>query len=342
MTSDHSLIARMNGGIVFHSDGKWLHPLLDLEDEIHRRGWDGALLELEDKIVGRAAAFLMVRLGVRRVFAHVLSRIAEDVFVSYGVDYRYGELVPRIACKTEEILANIDDPEEAAILVQRRAGRETNIPLVVESLHAGRDGRPVLKNLTFAAARGDKVVIRGPNGAGKSTLLRVILGLVKKDSGMVLINGKEQPVPDPAHLGFLGQGVTVSDFKITVEEAVETGTHRFSCPPGERSERIGRALAVTGMEGFRKRMMGTLSGGEARRCELARCFAQEPEILLLDEPVSNLDPESKGEVLAVLERYGHNRDATVIMVTHEESHFRLAGWRYHLLDHGRLYPEGRR
>ena len=339
---EYSLVARMNGDIVFHNNGKWLHPLLDLEDEIHRRGWDGSLLELEDKIVGRAAAFLMVRLGVRRVFAHILSRIAEDVFVSYGVDYRFGELVPRIACKTEEILANIDDPEEAAILVRRRAGRETDIPLVVESLHASRDGRPVLKNLTFAAARGDKTVIRGPNGAGKSTLLRVILGLVRKDAGTVLVNGRETSRPEPAYLGFLGQGVTVSDFNITVEEAVETGTHRFSCSRKERSERIELALAETGMEGFRTRMMGTLSGGEARRCELARCFAQEPEILLLDEPVSNLDPESKGEVLSVLERYGHNRDATVIMVTHEEAHFRLEGWRYHLLDHGRLYPEGRR
>jgi len=334
---EYSLTVRRRGEVLFQSGGKWLHPLLDLEEAMHRNGWDPKELDLEDKIVGKAAAFLIVRMGIPRVYAHLLSELAVEVFRRYGVTFQWDERIPRIACQTEQILATIDDPEEAALVILRRAGRDREIPLIVESLTVSRGNRPVLQNLTFAATRGDRVVIWGHNGAGKSTLLRAILGLLPIEKGGIWIQGKG--TRDPAGIGYLAQGSEGGDLQITVEEAVEVGTIRFHCSSKEREGRIQKALSLTGMEAFRKRTLRSLSGGERRRTELARLFAQEPAILLLDEPTTNLDPEAKREVLAVLQRYSEERKATIVMVSHEDVHFNLPGWRYRLLSNGRLYPE---
>ena len=328
---------RRRGEILFRSGGKWLHPLLDLEEAMHRNGWDPKELDLEDKIVGKAAAFLIVRMGIPRLYAHLLSELAVEVFRRYGVAFQWDERIPRIACQTEQILATIDDPEEAALVILRRAGRDREIPLIVESLYVFRGNRPVLQNLTFAATRGDRVVIWGPNGVGKSTLLRAILGLLPIEKGGIWIQGKG--TRDPAGIGYLAQGSEGGDLNIAVEEAVEVGTIRFHCSSKERESRIRKALSLTGMEAFRKRTLRSLSGGERRRTELARVFAQEPSILLLDEPTTNLDSEAKREVLSVLQRYAEERKATIVMVSHENVHFNLPGWRYRLLSNGRLYPQ---
>ncbi|MFQ3621612.1 MAG: DUF1893 domain-containing protein [Spirochaetales bacterium] len=334
----YTLRVRRKQEVLFRSEGKWLHPLLDLEEALPKEGWEPAELELEDKIVGKAAAFLIVRMGIRQVYAHLLSELAAGVFEMYGVSYGWGERVPRISCKTEEFLATIEDPEEAALLIRRRAGRCKDIPLIVESLYVSRGSQPVLQNLTFAAARGDRVVIRGPNGAGKSTFLRAILGLVPKEKGTILIRGKESSPSNPAWIGYLAQAGGEVDLNITVEEAVEIGTVRFTDSPQRRRNRILQALSLTGMESNRTRLLRTLSGGERRRTELARLFAQEPDILLLDEPTTNLDPEAKQQVLDLLQRYAVDKKVTIVMVTHEEAHFHLPGFRYRVLRNGRLYP----
>lgn len=335
---EYTLTVRRKGETLFQSGGKWLHPLLDLEEAIHRNGWNPEELDLEDKIVGKAAAFLIVRMGIPRVYAHLLSDLAVEVFQRHGVRFRWDERKPRIACQTEQILATIDDPEEAALVIRRRAGRDRDIPLIVESLYVTRENRPVLQNLTFAASRGDRVLIQGPNGSGKSTLLRAILGLLPIEKGTILIQGKEKR--EPSVIGYLAQGSRDVDLHITVEEAVEVGTIRFHASTKERAERIRKALSLTGMDALRKRTLRSLSGGERRRTELARLFAQEPAILLLDEPMANLDPNSKLEVLKILQKYTEEQQATIVMVSHEETHFHLPGWRYRLLSQGRLFPEG--
>lgn len=334
---EYTLTVRRKGEILFQSGGKWLHPLLDLEEAIHRNAWNPEELDLEDKIVGKAAAFLIVRMGIPRVYAHLLSELAVEVFQQYGVSFRWDERLPRIACQTEQILETIDDPEEAALVIRRRSGRDREIPLIVESLYVFRENRPVLQNLTFAANRGDRVVICGPNGAGKSTLLRAILGLLPVERGTILVHGKA--AIDPASIGYLAQGSGEKDLNITVEEAVEVGTIRYRFPHKEREERIVKALALTGMEALRKRVLRSLSGGERRKAELARLFAQDPEILLLDEPMTNLDPDARREVLRILHQYAEDRKATIVMVSHEEAHFSLPGWRYRRLSNGRLYPQ---
>ena len=119
--SRRSLEVLLDGSVVFASEGKWLHPLLDLERFLLGSSLNPAALSLRDKIVGRAAALLIVRLRIPEVHAGLLSRLGEQVLLASGVRYTCGERTGRIACLTEEILEGVDDPEEAHRIVVARA-----------------------------------------------------------------------------------------------------------------------------------------------------------------------------------------------------------------------------
>jgi len=112
-----------NGTLIFTSYGIWLHPLFELEDYLADHPIELAQLLLQDKIIGKAAALLILRLGFRTVKAGILSRLGEAVLHRYGIAYSYEQLVDRIHCQTEELLATVEDPEEAYRLVKVRAGR---------------------------------------------------------------------------------------------------------------------------------------------------------------------------------------------------------------------------
>ena len=111
------------GTHIFTSYGKWLHPLFELEDYLADHPISPAQLLLQDKIIGKAAALLIHRLGFRTVQAGVLSKLGEAVLQRHGIVYTYELLVDRIHCQTEELLATVGDPEEAYRLVKVRAGR---------------------------------------------------------------------------------------------------------------------------------------------------------------------------------------------------------------------------
>src|SRR4030095_3903023 len=102
-----------NGTPIFTSDGKWLHPLLELGDYLAEHSFQPEKLILQDKIIGKAAALLIHRLGFRTVKAGVLSRLGEAVLLRHGIVYTSEQLVDRIHCQTEELLATVEDPEEA-------------------------------------------------------------------------------------------------------------------------------------------------------------------------------------------------------------------------------------
>ena len=112
-----------NGTPIFTSDGNWLHPLFELEDYLAAHPIQPENLILQDKIIGKAAAFLIHRLGFRTVKAGLLSRLGEAVLQRHGMAYTYEQLVERIHCQTEELLATVEDPEAAYQLMKVRAGR---------------------------------------------------------------------------------------------------------------------------------------------------------------------------------------------------------------------------
>jgi zinc transport system ATP-binding protein len=112
-----------NGTLIFTSHGKWLYPLLDLEAYLADHAFEPDHLILQDKIIGKAAALLIFRLGFQTVKAGVLSRLGEAVLQRHGIVYTYEQLVDRIHCQTEELLATVEDPEAAYQLVKARARR---------------------------------------------------------------------------------------------------------------------------------------------------------------------------------------------------------------------------
>lgn len=117
---DSSLELRVGGGTVFSSAGRWLHPLFELGDFLATAGIDASAAELRDKVVGRGSAFLIVRLGIRRVHAVLLSRLGKDVLDRAGVALTWDTLVDRIACATESLLEGITDPDEAWRILRAR------------------------------------------------------------------------------------------------------------------------------------------------------------------------------------------------------------------------------
>jgi hypothetical protein len=118
-----TLTVLYKGSSIFTSHGTWLHPLFELEAYLAVHPIQPENLILQDKIIGKAAALLIHRLGVRTVKAGLLSRLGEAVLQHHGIAYTYEQLVERIHCQTEELLATVEDPEEAYQLVKVRAGR---------------------------------------------------------------------------------------------------------------------------------------------------------------------------------------------------------------------------
>jgi hypothetical protein len=113
---------------LFASEGRWLYPLLELEQYLSTSRWpepgQRGELEVHDKIVGKAAALLLVRLGIRKVHAGLLSLLGEAVLRRHGVELSHRERVARISCRTETLLAEVEDPEEAYRLIRERIARE--------------------------------------------------------------------------------------------------------------------------------------------------------------------------------------------------------------------------
>ncbi|WP_321992725.1 DUF1893 domain-containing protein [Marispirochaeta aestuarii] len=109
---------------IFINNGKWLHPLFALEDFLSENEYTAADLYLKDSIIGKAAALLICRLGIRRIHGRLMSEPAVEYLRSRNAEFSWETLVPRIQCRTEELLAAVDDTEEAYTELSRRAGRK--------------------------------------------------------------------------------------------------------------------------------------------------------------------------------------------------------------------------
>ena len=118
-----SLIIFVDGEVVFQSEGKWLHPLFDLEEHLIKHPVDIERATFQDKVVGKAAALLMIRLGASNVHGVLMSQLAIHTFEGFCVRYSFDQTVDQIQCQTESILDNINDPDEAYQILCKRAQR---------------------------------------------------------------------------------------------------------------------------------------------------------------------------------------------------------------------------
>jgi len=122
----HSLEVYNFDELIFSSDGKWLHPLLDLKVFLDNHKYDPHNIHVEDKIIGRAAASILVYLNITSCYGEVISNLGLEILEQHDINYSYGKLVSRIECKTEEILKGVSDPEEAYRIIVDRAKLAAN------------------------------------------------------------------------------------------------------------------------------------------------------------------------------------------------------------------------
>ncbi len=193
-------------------------------------------------------------------------------------------------------------------------------------------GEPALRSVDLAVPRGSMTVICGANGAGKSTLARLLDRSIPSFypgelSGEVWLLGercREQTMASFAgRIGFVAQDFEAQLFSTSVVAELAFGLEQLGVPPAEMNRRISTALAAVGLEGFEERDPASLSGGEKQRLAIAALLALEPELLVLDEPTTDLDPQGKEEVLEVLWSL-RARGQTLVVVEHEPRALEMA------------------
>ena len=172
----------------------------------------------------------------------------------------------------------------------------------------------VLDDITFDVKEGELVCVLGPSGCGKTTLLRIIAGLVDKTSGSILVDGEEVTGPGP------NRGMVFQDFALfpwrTVQRNVEFGLEIKKIPPEERAKIATEYIHLVGLDGFEKSHPSELSGGMKQRVGIARALANNPHILLMDEPFGALDSQTRNQMQTELLRIQDETKKTIIFITH--------------------------
>ena len=222
--------------------------------------------------------------------------------------------------------------------------------LEVEGLHVYRDRRPVVHEVTFQAARGERVALMGPSGAGKTTVLRAIAGLEPRIGGAISVCRPDAHVTDGPNERILGASIPRIGMVFQFHHLFEhlTALQNVSLAPvhvtgmsRHDAEMQGKALLEQLGVGHRMHARPhELSGGEAQRVAIARALAMKPLLLLMDEPTASLDPARRDELAATIRTL--SADGTTILISTHDTMFATACVdRVLLLDDGRIVREGR-
>jgi iron complex transport system ATP-binding protein len=193
------------------------------------------------------------------------------------------------------------------------------VSLVLENIAAGFHDRPVLSGVNLTASSGEILVLAGPNGGGKTTLLKTAAGFLKPLSGRVLLDGMDLASlakrEKAARLSFLFQGQTAL-WPFTVEEFVLQGRspHQGFFAPDKHADKAAaaKAIAGAGLSGYEDRPVTELSGGEFQRVLIARAMTQEAPVIIMDEPINNLDPKYQFVVMDLIRSLAENGLAIIL------------------------------
>jgi iron complex transport system ATP-binding protein len=224
----------------------------------------------------------------------------------------------------------------------------TSMMLEISGLSCGYGKRVVLQGVSFAIKRGEFVGVIGPNGSGKTTLLRAITGLLRPFQGTISLEGRE--THEMARQELAQKVAVVTQLPeatppFYVEEFVLMGRiphwGRFQLLETKQDlDKAERAMALTGIAYARDRTMGELSGGEQQLAFVARALAQEPRLLLLDEPTAHLDIGHQGQIMDLLRQLNREQSLTIAVVLHDLALASLYCQRLILLHQGRLHKIG--
>lgn len=219
-----------------------------------------------------------------------------------------------------------------------------NLIEIMDISFAYSNGHTTLDRLSLSISAGERVAVMGPNGAGKSTLFQMFNGLLKPDAGQVVVDG----VPVVAkHLSAVRRkvGMVFQDsddqlFNATVYREVAYGLVNMKVPQDELNATVKWALDMVGMGDSIDKTPFNLSGGEKKRIALASVLSMKPQILVLDEPTSSLDPKSTSNLLALLNKLNQDLGITLVFATHDADIVPLLADRVVLMDHGSIQFSG--
>ena len=226
-------------------------------------------------------------------------------------------------------------PAQAAATPDAEAARAAI--LRVDGLRKRYGGHEVVRGLSFAIHRGECFALLGPNGAGKTTTLRCCLGLIDPDGGTIELVGA--PVPKAAREARIRVGVVPQmdnlDPDFTVRENLLVYGGYFRLPHPELERRIAPLLEFAGLAGKAQTSIRTLSGGMKRRLTLARALVNDPELLILDEPTTGLDPQARHLIWDGL-RQLLKQGKTILLTTHFMDEAERLATRLAVIDHGTM------
>jgi len=197
----------------------------------------------------------------------------------------------------------------------------------LRQIHKNHGGTAALVDVSLTVRRGESVALLGHSGSGKTSLLRLVAGLDPPDSGLVHTEGK---------IGMVFQSLALWPH-VTVRGQLELVLHGSRWNSETRKKRVAEVMQMFGIENWADRKPGALSGGQQQRVALARTFAPEPEILLLDEPLAHLDVNSRKELHPQL--LSQIKERTVLIATHDEEDAKALAQRNVQMREGRLYTQ---
>jgi len=196
----------------------------------------------------------------------------------------------------------------------------------VEKLSFRREGRQVLREISFLIEEHELVGIIGPNGGGKTTLLQTLLGVQRPYQGMIRVLGRDPSQLDRVRgeIGYVAQTKQFDrDFPARAKDVVLMGTFPqvgfFKLPGAREKSRALEALSQTGMQDRAHRPIGRLSGGEQQRVFIAQALVSKPRLLILDEPTAGVDREGEESLIRLLTRLKQESKLTILMVSHNVS-----------------------
>ena len=217
----------------------------------------------------------------------------------------------------------------------------------IENLsHEYSDGTLALDDVSLSFERGDRIALLGTNGSGKTTLLNHLNGILKPSSGKIFYEDKPLKYNSKSLLelrrrvGFVFQDPNDQLFASTVKQDVAFGPLNLGLPPDQVKKVVDDALTIVGMSEFTEKPPHFLSLGQKKRVALAGVLAMQPEVIIMDEPTSNLDPRATSDILHLLLQLNKESGITLLLATHDVDMVPLFANKLYILNKGKLVSEG--
>jgi ABC-type Mn2+/Zn2+ transport system ATPase subunit len=234
------------------------------------------------------------------------------------------------------------EQEVAAIGLRGRGSLDETLPLVrLENVNLGYDSVPVLQAVSMDVRPGSLVGVAGPNGSGKTTLFRSILGLLPIVSGSL---SRSCPL---SSFGYVPQNAALdSEFPLSVGEVVEMGGYGRVRPyrtfPAGEKKRLGEVLELVGLKHLKTKSFFACSGGQKQRLLIARALMVDPKIMILDEPLSGVDEESRRSITELLIKLTRENRLAILFSSHDLEMVHRVADEIVRVDHGKIWLEEER